>query len=352
MNALGIQEIVDCCLDFLHDPTDLRTCALVGPLWTCAARRHLFHNLRFDLQDGRNRLDGLSRSNRFTGFRFVRKLQFNTSCICDAFLSMIPTFTGLQQICVSGTRPEPLDTAALSALLSLPTLTCVAISCVFQDISAFIQIWIGCSQSIRHLELSCPILGLNHPWSVPGAHSAASIKLDSLRLLNAKSVLPWLVTNCPFSFQKTQQIGKTIQVFQFTAISTHAPIDLGRFTRLRHLIVRISGDDPVQMAVNTFSTAHTTHRDLTSILVFPTSTSPSGLSQLDDSLTQISTLSRVEVRMDRARRGIPGFVEEMFPGLATRGLLSGRGRGASNSQPPGPSPLIGGLDEDSDCQQL
>ncbi|KAJ6624237.1 hypothetical protein B0H10DRAFT_1943422 [Mycena sp. CBHHK59/15] len=217
-SPLDIQEVVDHCIDFLHDSVpDLRACALVHRSWVDAAQFHLFRHISFsNVVENQNvrcsrflDIFGASpRNARIRGFvsRFEVRLRQLTH---NNFVAISPLFPRLRHIHISGTsKPHvpPLDVSALRQLLSLPTVERVEIYYwSFANASEFLQIWEGCSRSIRHLSLGR--IGIssdaNH-WITQqhsATHSTRRIKLESLDIWEAQPISSWLADgDCQFDF--------------------------------------------------------------------------------------------------------------------------------------------------------
>jgi hypothetical protein len=135
----------------------------------------------------------------------------------DSFFAAVKQFTRLNDVRISGNSVASTPETAIlvvRTLLGLGTVRRVELCCTFPSPAAFQQIWDGCSENIRHLELeSVHVNDFEYDWaSAPAVLDRRSkTKLVSLRLLNADFILPWLETDaCPFTFAQLASLTLTV----------------------------------------------------------------------------------------------------------------------------------------------
>ncbi|KAJ7489294.1 hypothetical protein FB451DRAFT_686306 [Mycena latifolia] len=229
-SPFDVQELVDCFIDFLWDSgPDLKTCALVCHGWVHTAHSRLFSTMTYfnsmTNQDMRIlQLVEISRSPHVLGV--VSRLEIQLHYLSkDVFLLALPLLTRIREIRVLGDSAPSVRsdniTAALHGLLSLPTVQRVELYCTFPSSSAFLQIWDGCSEKIRHLALGS--LRVNDPeyeWALaPVLNSCRKYRLESLHLSYGDFfVIPWLATDaCPFDLSglTTLCVGQHVKILRW-----------------------------------------------------------------------------------------------------------------------------------------
>jgi hypothetical protein len=126
-----------------------------------------------------------------------------------SFLTAINQLTRLKEVRISGSLASTPQTTVMSVrgLLRLPTVERVELYCTFPSPAAFLQIWDGCSESIRHLALGNRSIRVNdsdYDWaSSPMSDNRPKLKLQSFRLLLGDFILPWVTADaCPFAFSQ------------------------------------------------------------------------------------------------------------------------------------------------------
>ncbi|KAJ7481061.1 hypothetical protein B0H11DRAFT_1231715 [Mycena galericulata] len=315
-SPFDIQELVDYCIDFLHDSRpDLKTCTLVGRAWVQSAQFHLFWNMTFfdSLKDQHLRISQigrLSRSPHILAFVCCLHVRLHYLAL-DAFSAAIPLFAHLQELRVSGdcvpSVPSFPGLVTLRALLSLPTLQRVEIYCTFPHPLAFMKVWSGCSESIRHLMLwGVRVNDTNHDWNLSSAvDSRPKIRLESLRLSYSTSIIPWLATDaCPFDFSglTALSVGEDTRILRWNAfsgavaaikrleigfISTQPSVDLSPFGRLQELIIHVHSHLDAEIALDTLNTLSSvpTISRINTIGIYPNFTH-----RMSQTLTRLDTL--------------------------------------------------------------
>ncbi|KAJ7029375.1 hypothetical protein C8F04DRAFT_1237087 [Mycena alexandri] len=348
-NPFQVPELTDYCLDFLHESKpDLKTCTAVCRGWLPTARFHLFSALNFSGPLGNrdlriSHLVGISGSPHILAL--VSRLTIDVYYLeeSNSFSAAIPQLKQLEEIYISGDlRPSTstLHTAlvAARAILGLPTVQNVELYSSFQSPDAFLYIWNGCAESIRHLTLGTKTP--TYDWaSSPVLDMRRKIPLESLSLMYPHSVTSWLATTaCPFDFSRLTTLSVqehviilgwpqfagvhlTLQRLEFWAAS-RTPLDLGLFARLQHLrILLVQGGPSLEMALTALSTLPGGNR-LASLEIGYLSPLPGSLGRLDDLLFSMAlpALAEVTVATNIASRHIN--VEKAMPKLLSRGLLS------------------------------
>ncbi|KAJ7495418.1 hypothetical protein FB451DRAFT_1478184 [Mycena latifolia] len=125
----------------------------------------------------------------------------------------------------------------------------VGIMCRFEEPPTFLQIWDRCSPNINHLHLTS-FQTSPEEFRVTPHHCSAPIRLESLRITAVDGVRDWVNHPlCPFDFSgvialsifiytevvhwpKFAPVLRTLQVLDFSAYATQAPINLSPFLSL------------------------------------------------------------------------------------------------------------------------
>ncbi|KAF7364010.1 hypothetical protein MSAN_01059700 [Mycena sanguinolenta] len=268
-NPLHVQELLECCLQFLRDSqSDLKSCALVCRAWVYAAQTQLFSHLDIfnSMVDQHLRILQLSEISQSPHIlALVIRLDINLHYLkSESFLASIAQFTRLRRVRISGHSVESTSGTrmlAIRALLGLSTVQHAEVCCTFPSPAAFLRIWDGCSENITHLELGgVRVNDFEYDWaSAPASSRSPKIQLACLRVWHGDFILPWLSSDaCPFAFSQVTDLTLTMlklnlinwRAFQphiikrlefgFVA-STQKPIDLAPFTRLHHLAFQAHG---------------------------------------------------------------------------------------------------------------
>ncbi|KAJ7757248.1 hypothetical protein DFH07DRAFT_1060664 [Mycena maculata] len=221
-NPLAVQELVDDCIDFLHDsPPDLKACALFGQSWASTAQMHLFNHIviGFHISEeittsrhqSRLLCAALAASPRL--LRWVESLQIHLDTAPLETLMFLgkPYLERLRRIFIVGNRVSGLKVDAIQDLLSHTTLTTISISGAFPSLSDFLGIWTRCSTSIRDISF-----GSIRTWSAAGAMhpltesppSNAKIQIDALTLWWwSDGIHDWLNSpRCLFAFSNLKRL--------------------------------------------------------------------------------------------------------------------------------------------------
>ncbi|KAJ7899688.1 hypothetical protein B0H13DRAFT_2518548 [Mycena leptocephala] len=217
MNPLSVQELLDHCVGFLHDSvSDLQFGNISSPYtWT-------------KLKDTLN-----------TSPHVIRHIQQHTilpdELSLDDFSALcnLP-FTHLERVFIFNYPSLSASTAgSIQKLLSLPTVRRVGILCNFDDPARFLELWDGCSPSIKHLELYCDATWQPTPIVSPIAHHCpAPIVLESLRMTSVEGLGDWLTHElCPFDFSSLK------------VLSVHSNVDLLRWPIFRSALATITALD-------------------------------------------------------------------------------------------------------------
>ncbi|KAF7337868.1 hypothetical protein MVEN_02009800 [Mycena venus] len=142
---------------------------------------------------------------------------------------------------------------AIQAFLRLPTVQFVKLYCCFPDISAFLQIWDGCSESISDVMLAV-LTGIDsdYDWESSAVlEIPRKVRLDTLDLAHSefRILLPWLTTDAfPFDLSNLTTLrvyqphwntffpsSTTIKRLELKGDAVQGPIDLSLFPHLQHL---------------------------------------------------------------------------------------------------------------------
>jgi hypothetical protein len=208
-SSFTVQELVDNCVDFLHDsPRDLRACALVCRSWVHASQLHLFSSISIG-SFGVCTNSALCHS-RYTRLfqvlcssphllRHVRSLEIFLNCIPITTIVLIATLplTNLRRIKVAG-RCTPASVSVIQELFTLPTLREIAIWGDFSALDDFMRMLAHCSPSIqalyfRHVRVKA---GPRQPFLQAAAKGDAKdehrIKISTLSLVDAEQIHGWL----------------------------------------------------------------------------------------------------------------------------------------------------------------
>ncbi|KAJ6526266.1 hypothetical protein DFH09DRAFT_170576 [Mycena vulgaris] len=355
----NIQELVDYCVDFLHDSrADLRACAQVCRACVHPAQYHLFRKMiHFNsivdryIRDS-HLLDLVSNSPHVLGL--VSRLEIHLHYLqTEAVLAAVPLLISLKEVRISGVYMPEMPTTtlvAVRALVGLPTVQRVELYCTLRGVESFLQIWNGCSAGIRHLALgSLGVYDEKYDWAAAPAGKAPKLRLDSLHLAPTCSVIPWLASDaCPFDYSRLTALcvheqlhvlrwpalaasAATITRLEFAPNSTHGPLELAPFTRLEQLSMRVHEYPDLHMIVGTLASLPAANRvpaikigidcDFAWISV-------NQLARFDNELARLppACLIAVEVEVD-ARAHDMSFenfvaaVERALPKLRQRGLL-------------------------------
>ncbi|KAJ6607633.1 hypothetical protein B0H10DRAFT_1956074 [Mycena sp. CBHHK59/15] len=193
-SLFGVAELVDHCVGFVDSPRSLIACALVARSWADAAQSRLLrapHVMNYSLSLGLDRswlplLDALCSSPHL--IRHVRELelkrgyhmqaltQTTVKRICNLPFTDLNSVTLFMEESISG--PEALE---LQQLFSLPSLRYVRLRTDITDPSTFAEIWIRCSASIQHLDLTASFA--NFAPAPPPSLRRNPTRLASLRLM-------------------------------------------------------------------------------------------------------------------------------------------------------------------------
>ncbi|KAJ7662662.1 hypothetical protein DFH06DRAFT_1325019 [Mycena polygramma] len=249
-NPLAIQELLNNCLDFLHDSTAaLRACALVSRAWLAPAQSHLFR----DFIAGRPRFTKRFRQTLLTSphlIRHVRRLQIQMNSRDVPTLSGICTlpFTHLHSLFITASYPlsESME-MAFQHLLRSPTLRCVRLRSIFPEPAIFRE----CSPSIRDVELIC--IGRKSfidKDTSPIWHQRPTVPLQCLHLLGYSDSLVHALMHNLYPFDLSQlksfkmngsaeipwrQFGpvvETIETLSLVSINPKTPLDFSVFPAL------------------------------------------------------------------------------------------------------------------------
>ncbi|KAJ7685712.1 hypothetical protein DFH06DRAFT_1289492 [Mycena polygramma] len=330
-NPFDIQELVECCVDFLDDSSlDLKACTLVCRAWTYTAQSHLFSTNAFwdSMADQHLRIPKLiDMASTFHILGLISRLEINLHYLgSDSFLVAIDSLTRLKEVRISG---NPVASTPGTAMLSvrglfrLPTVQNVEVHCSFTSPVAFLEIWDGCSESIRHLALgSFRVNDNEYDWnSAPVVEPRQKIKLESLRLSYADLIFPWLACDaCPFAFSRVATLSvahagigfRTTPVifWKHSKIFSHLcsptaiqhlelrgdaildPIDLGMFTHLQNLTLELVNVRTMNMILTTLARIPSGNR-ISRIAIHCTRTWPHILSSEDAFYPLDDLLSRM-----------------------------------------------------------
>ncbi|KAJ7633125.1 hypothetical protein FB45DRAFT_522677 [Roridomyces roridus] len=362
---LEIQELVDHCIDFLHDSRrDLKRCALVCRAWLYPAQFHLFRNWTFldTAADQHRRVAQLDRMPMSPGvLRLVVRLQAQLQYVYrPQFSAFLPQFTKLQELRIGGVYLPSSSTYWMSMmtvkrLLSIPSIQRVELYCTFHHLAPFLRLWEGCSDNIQHLALGRVIItGRADDWVIPSSlvRRTSRIRLETLVISYGAFIRRWVAADaCPFDFSRltkltlrmVEHVGAfkwgplsgslaTIEELDLTMIQQMPRagppphIDLSQFKRLRILALRSFDSETTVNILDTLSTVHPHNRILISrISLFPSLLTIEALTRLDTLLTTLPLLELVEVKLGWAWTSEVyrlTVAEDYLPLLRSRYLLT------------------------------
>ncbi|KAJ7112209.1 hypothetical protein C8R44DRAFT_798256, partial [Mycena epipterygia] len=247
-----VQELTDHIIGFLHDSPDdwqarIDLCSSIPAV----------HELRWA-----RFLEAYATSPHL--IRHVRQLDVDyiykpTRLSTETFLAVCTfPFRHLRGVSFILNYPTSSDALALQQFLSSPPLCRVRIYCSNGELSAFWQIWVRCSSSLKHLELTGPFRAADQFLRIP---SSSSIRLESLNLQQqvGEGLHDWLMHPlCPFDFSalKALRIGTnthllrspkfapalgTLEALELEPDDNQPTIDLSSFPSLEFLRIYDSG---------------------------------------------------------------------------------------------------------------
>ncbi|KAF7337869.1 NmrA domain-containing protein [Mycena venus] len=354
-NPLDVQELVEYCFDFLHgSKSDLKACALVCRGWVYAAQSQLFAKMDIcdSMVDQHRRVAQLLEISQSPHIlALVSRLEINLHYLAsESFLGAITQFTRLKEVRISGnSMASTPGTASLAvgALLSLTTVQRVELHCAFPTPSAFLQIWGGCSENVKHLELgSVHVNDFEYDWASSPVLLRSKVKLASLRVLYGDFILPWLTTDaCPFAFSQLTSLTvcalkehlidwsvfqpKMIERLEIGSNAIQKPINLGPFTRLRHLVLQVHGPRNLAIALTVLATIPPANH-ISRITLDCTYPSQSDIfTRLDDLLFGMPLPELVEVEFFTEYRNVEEPVKQALPKLHACGLLGVKSWGSA-----------------------
>ncbi|KAF8151848.1 hypothetical protein K438DRAFT_1988143 [Mycena galopus ATCC 62051] len=287
IQALAVQELVDYCLDFLHDsPPDLTRCALVSRDWTKTSQMHLFSHLIIGspgysygdsafLAAARHRCRSLCQVLSTTPrlLRFVKSLQIQLDTIPFDALAALPNFSfpSLQRIVASGNW-MPAASMIIQELLSLETLSTISISGNFPALSEFISVLSRCSATITDLSF-CSVRIPPAGTTIHPMVDDRRIEIQALDLWWSSGIHDWLNSpECLFDFSNLTRLrlNENTSLPQWVAFAPSIPrvehlqfqpqlngvdaIDLAPFTNLKCVEVFIEFRNDVTSALETLAT--------------------------------------------------------------------------------------------------
>ncbi|KAJ7029374.1 hypothetical protein C8F04DRAFT_42588 [Mycena alexandri] len=356
INPFDVPELVEYCVDFLHDSRpDLEACALVSRAWVYASQYHIFSTTSWESM--LNQHQQISRISEISALphilALISRLEINVYYLgqSDSFSGVISWLTRLKAVRISGnsvpSTPQ-IALVAIRALIGLPTVECVELYCSFESPAAFIQIWDGCSENIRHLFLgNIRVKDSEYDWvSSPALKFRRKLALDSLYISYGNFVTPWLVTDaCPFDFSHltTLSVCEHVHILRWRVFSraqltlkrfriwlSEPPtlsldiLDLGPFKQLQHLTIIARSVTSLRMAIIVLSSLPTDSR-LTSLEIECVSRRET-LSHLDDLLfgMPLSELQKVNISIEPRWPTTLEEAESWLPNLFAREVLTVR----------------------------
>ncbi|KAJ7433985.1 hypothetical protein FB451DRAFT_304984 [Mycena latifolia] len=351
LNPFRIQELVDQCIEFLHDsPRDLRACALVSRSCASAAQAHIFRQISIRSTALDDLWPRLQRTLHISPHlvRHIHRLQLDSEALSIETFSAVCEFpfTHLRYACIYHTNSDLPVGLALQQLLSLPTLRRVEIVATFPQPSTFRQIWDRCSPSIKHLELSCAVYPPEAVQSIAHPRSR-SIAFESLKIGPIKYLSNWLLDDlCPLNLSRLRVLSivpahgaefwwlkfaptfQTLEVLDFTSWSASAgALDLSALPNL--VLIRMGGmggaaGQGLQTALVILSTIANPTR-IRKIIIWHSWLDRGSCEQLDSKLVSLPVqhLPTLELEMALIGGGLKiSNLEQSFPRLASRNLLS------------------------------
>ncbi|KAJ7511987.1 hypothetical protein B0H11DRAFT_720850 [Mycena galericulata] len=222
-DPLSVQELVDRCIDFLHESTpDLKACALVARSWVYRAQSHLFDEavpwyideIKHIRQWGLL-LPILQRCPHF--IRHIHRLHISGGLVTRRRFSEISLlqFAHLEEVTFTRFLLSDDAVVAMARLLSLPTLRRVDIHCGFHSFETFLEVWTRCSPTVKAVVLDCWDQSPHDFYAPPPR--AAPIALQSLTIEYAcDSVIRWLHhESCPFELSHLKALSIYVPFDQF-----------------------------------------------------------------------------------------------------------------------------------------
>ncbi|KAF8195840.1 hypothetical protein K438DRAFT_786902 [Mycena galopus ATCC 62051] len=195
-------ELVDECLSYVFEPTDLKASALVCRLWSTAAQRALFRVISVGAT---HRLEETLRTSPHLA-KHVRELALHRNCREPDDIQALehtwnPPFTRLESVSIRDLTMKPRSAVDSQRLLSLSTVRRVCLEVNFVDTAAFLPIWDNCSPNIRQLQLHCVRPCSDGPLEPTQCPSSAPVELESLKVDGASFIQEWLQHHfCPLDF--------------------------------------------------------------------------------------------------------------------------------------------------------
>ncbi|KAJ7463832.1 hypothetical protein B0H11DRAFT_2052354 [Mycena galericulata] len=251
-SPLVIQELIDHCLDFLHDsPHDLRACALVCRSWATSAQIHLFSTVSvgyFGFCNNRrschlrcSRLfDILDASPRLV--RYVKCMEIFLNCVPDETIELISTvpFTHLRRITVAGSCSGVRVISVIQKLLGVGSLRDIAIWASFDSAEDFSQVLQDCSPHVealyfRHVRVKA-IQRHRYTSTYSTTSGPDKIKISTLGLVDALPVNDWLEEpQSPFDFSEVRRLSvysaQTLPPWKFLTGIEHLENPIGLIWR-------------------------------------------------------------------------------------------------------------------------
>ncbi|KAJ7488440.1 hypothetical protein FB451DRAFT_1529829 [Mycena latifolia] len=344
---LDIAEILDYCIDFLHDSIlDLRACALVSRIWVSPAQSHIFREISIGAKHRDpaankhlwERLQDILESSPHL-VAHIHQLDLRPRFLSREILTAACNFpfTQLRSVSILPFRLDYRDPGAFEQLLSHPTLRRARIMCSFDDPASLPQVFARCPPGLRHIELQCGPT-VSYTLSSTLRPPSSLVPLQSLRLTAPPAghrLGDWLTHDyLPFDFSGLKVLSlttdtkivhwpnfvpvfRTLEIFDFVADGTHPPIDLSSFRSLRLVRACAHTATEWERTIDALSTLTPAQRIRTIVLRGSLHVAPQ---QLDTVLAHLPMAQSPTVELEITTQQYD-FVAPNFPELTAKRLL-------------------------------
>ncbi|KAJ7487088.1 hypothetical protein FB451DRAFT_1535543 [Mycena latifolia] len=312
--------------------------------WTSTAQRHIFSEVAVKKDRSWDRVTQVLRSSPHL-IRNIHRLHLDARAISFETFSAICEFPfiHLHSICIKDTFfvRYPVG-SSLQHLLRLPTLRQMKILNHAIQPATFVQMWTGCSPSLRHLEI-CDFPEQSHLLqSTPQRSSTPPIVLESLRLWSTRNVSSWLRNDLsPFDLSHLKTLSfcrariglleipsfapafKTIEVLDVSLdIETNA-MNLSALPNLKLLRLQLRNNLCFLAVLEMLSTVGASHR-IQKVVIQAGYLDSDDRAQLDSALVGLPGNSLLTVEL--GVNGPAGYLRidklnTYFPQMASRNLV-------------------------------
>ncbi|KAJ7676972.1 hypothetical protein DFH06DRAFT_1291809 [Mycena polygramma] len=219
--ALQVQEICDHIVDFLReDHPELASCALVSPVFTTSAQRHIFHEISLIVSSdvGASKVARTSRVlhavllESLHLLRFIRRPNVAFDPDVLAFLTGVQ-FTHLETVFLCGSvsilpRDGTCTTSSLAALLlAAPSVRMVKLtSIVFEDIAGFGALFHQCTTSLDSISMNYVKIPPSPEVIAAVIPARELVKITTSQILNVRDAAWPAHPLCPLDFTALEEL--------------------------------------------------------------------------------------------------------------------------------------------------